>query len=346
MKTHGYQRARLLQTQLPGGGRKAADDGLDRHQAGGLAVLMDGYLVRLAVKHQSPRTIETRGRALVLFVKWCQERELMRPQQITRPILESYQRHLWHHRTKSDKPLAVGTQIGRLAAVRGLFKWLCREAWLDADPAAHLEMPKEEHRLPADTLSESEVAAILAKPNTSDPLGIRDRTMLELLYSTGIRRAELARLQLRDLHRERRTLHVSGKGGKDRIVPVGERALQWIEKYLAEVRPLLCIHLEEQALFLTGYGRGFSANSLGNLIKQHIEKAHPGRSGNCHLLRHACATHMLEHGADVRIIQQLLGHAKLETTQVYTEVSIKLLQDVHARTHPASIAVEKAAADI
>ncbi|MBL9179822.1 MAG: site-specific tyrosine recombinase XerC [Verrucomicrobiaceae bacterium] len=344
-KTRGLQRAQLLQTQQPGSGRKAAPDSLDRSQADGLAVLMDAYLVRLAVKHQSPRTIETRRRALVAFVKWCQERELMNPRQITRPILESYQRHLWHHRTKAEKPLAVGTQIGRLAAVRGLFKWLCREAWLDADPAAHLEMPKEEHRLPADTLSESEVAAILAVPNIADPLGIRDRTMLELLYSTGIRRAELVRVQLRDLHRERRTLHVEGKGDKERIVPVGERALQWIERYLAEVRPLLHIHADEQALFLTGYGRAFSANSLGNLIKANIKKAHPGRAGNCHLLRHACATHMLEHGADVRIIQQLLGHSKLETTQVYTEVSIKLLQDVHARTHPSSQAATTAATE-
>lgn len=337
MRPRGYQRAKLLQTQQPGQGRQAQPDGLDRRQADGLACLMDAYLQRLAVKHQSPRTIETRRFALVLFVRWCQERELIKPQQITRRILESYQRHLWSHRTKDDKPLAVGTQIGRLAAVRGLFKWLCREAWLDADPAAHLEMPKEHHRLPTDTLSESEVTAILATPNVRDALGIRDRAMLELLYSTGIRRSELARVELRDLHRERHTLHVMGKGGKDRIVPVGERALAWLEKYLVNVRPLLAIHGDEQALFLTGYGHGFSPNSLGNLIKQHIEKAHPGREGNCHLLRHACATHMLEHGADVRIIQQLLGHAKLETTQIYTEVSIRLLQDVHARTHPAGL---------
>lgn len=343
MRPSGYQRARLLQMQQPGGGRTAQSDGLDRSRADGLACLMDAYLQRLAVKHQSPRTIETRRFALVLFVKWCQERELATPQQITRAILESFQRHLWRHRTKDDKPLAVGTQIGRLAAVRGLFKWLCRENWLPADPAAHLEMPKEEHRLPADTLSESEVITILAVPDVRDPLGVRDRAMLELLYSSAIRRSELARLQLRDLHRERRTLHVAGKGGKDRIVPVGERALLWLDNYLVKVRPLLCVHAGEQALFLTGYGRGFSANSLGNLIKQNVEQAHPGRSGNCHLLRHACATHMLEHGADVRIIQQLLGHAKLETTQIYTAVSIKLLQDVHARTHPANQAATDAA---
>lgn len=336
MRSRGYQRALLLQGHQPSSGKQAQPDGLDRSAPERLACLMDAHLQRLAVKHQSPRTVETRRFALVLFVRWCQERDLRNPRQITRPILESYQRHVWHHRTKAGKPLAIGTQIGRLAAMRGLFKWLCREGWLDADPAAHLEMPKEQHRLPADTLSESEVSAILGAPNVGDPLGIRDRAMLEVLYSTAIRRTELARLQLRDLHRERRTLHVDGKGGKDRIVPVGARALLWVSRYLEEVRPLLCIHSDEQALFLTGYGRGFSANSLGNLVKTHIKRAHPTRSGNCHLLRHACATHMLEHGADVRVIQQLLGHSKLETTQVYTEVSIKLLQEVHARTHPAS----------
>ena len=160
MRTRGYQRARLLQNQQPGQGRQAEPDGLDRSHKEGLAYLMDAYLERLAVKHQSPRTIESRRRALVLFMRWCQERELHTPQQITRPILESYQRQLWRHRTKDDKPLAVGTQIGRLTAVRGLFKWLCRDNWLSADPAAHLEMPKKEHRLPVETLSESEVSTM------------------------------------------------------------------------------------------------------------------------------------------------------------------------------------------
>ena len=337
-RIRGLQRARLLQTRQPGPGKKAAPggDGLDRGDRDGLAVLMDAHLLRLAVRRQSPATIASRRRALVPFVQWCQERDLTRPERITRSLLESWQRHLFHHRTKAGNPLGPGTQINRLAAVRGFFKWLCRDGWLEADPAAHLELPKEDHRLPADTLSESETAAILAVPDVSDPLGIRDRAMLEVLYSTGIRRVELARLRLRDLHRERRTLHIQGKGGKDRIVPAGPRALEWLERYLAEVRPLLAVYSDEPALFLTGYGRGFSDNSLGNLIKKQIGKAHPGRPGNCHLLRHACATHMLEHGADVRVIQQLLGHSKLETTQIYTEVSIRLLQDVHARTHPAS----------
>ncbi len=335
-RARGYRRAKLLRGQERGAGREATPDGLDRSDPGGLAALADAYLLALGVKNFSARTIDTRRYALTLFLKWGQERDLRRPGDITRPVLESYQRGLWHHRKKDGNPLSVGTQIGRLAAVRGLFKWLCRDGHLDADPAAHLEMPKEQRRLPQDTLSEAEVADILNVPDTTDPLGIRDRAMLELLYSTALRRTELARLELRDLNAGRATLHVrNGKGGKDRVVPVGGRALGWCARYLGEVRPLLQIEMGEAALFLTGYGKGFSPNSLGNLVRKTVERSGVGRPGSCHLLRHACATHMLEHGADTRVIQQLLGHAKLETTQIYTEVSIRLLRDVHARTHPA-----------
>ena len=336
-RQRGYKRARLLRGLDPTkGAREAAPDGLDRSDPEGLNMLTDAHLTAMSVKNLRPRTVDTRRYSLTLFLTWCQERELKRPNQITRTILESYQRHLWRYRKKDGNPLSVGTQIGRLTAVRGLFKWLCREGWLEADPAAHLEMPKEERRLPQDTLSEPEVAAILNVPDTEDPLGIRDRAILEVLYSTAIRRTEVARLELRDLCSDRQTLFVrKGKGGKDRIVPIGKRALEWTERYIDGTRPLLLIDMAEPALFLTGYGKGFTPNSLGNLVTKIVRRA-LDRRGSCHLLRHACATHMLEHGADVRIIQQLLGHAKLETTQVYTEVSIKLLQEVHNRTHPAS----------
>lgn len=337
MRPRGYERVKVLQGRKPVSSKQAKPDGLDRREPDGLACLMDAHLEHLETRNYSPRTLESRRRELLGFVRWAQERDLLKPTQITRAMLESYQRHVWTHRKEDGHALAIGTQIARLTAVRGLFKWLCKKAWLDADPAVHIEMPKSERRLPQDTLSESEVTRILAGPDVKDPLGVRDRAMLEVFYSTGIRRAEMARLELRDLHQERRTLYVRhGKGAKDRVVPIGERALRWVEDYLRSVRPLLAIYAEEQALFLTGYGHGFTPNSLGNLVRQIIRKALDGREGSCHLLRHACATHMLEHGADVRVIQQLLGHTNLETTQVYTEVSIKLLQDVHARTHPAS----------
>lgn len=332
----GYQRAKLLRGQERPAGKQAAPDQLDRSDPGSMAMLTEAFLSAQAVKGSSERTIQSRRYALTLFLRWAQDRDLIRPDSITKTILQSYQRHLFHLRKKDGKPLSVGTQIGRLVAVRGFFKWLCKEAYLEADPAAHLEMPKETRRLPEDTLSEKQVAQVLAVPDIDDPLGVRDRAILELFYSTGLRRSELARLELRDLCFERTTLFVRlGKGKKDRVVPVGSQALGWCERYLIEVRPLLQLQTDEPALFLTGYGHGFSPNSLGNLVTKTIRKADLGRGGSCHLLRHACATHMHEHGADIRIIQQLLGHAKLETTQVYTEVSINQLREVHARTHPA-----------
>ena len=171
----GYQRARLLRGKEPGSGREAAPDGLDRSDPDGLAPLADAFLLAQEVKNYSDRTLDTRRYALTIFLQWAQDRELKRPETITKPILESYQRHLWNYRKKDGKPLSVGTQIGRLTAIRQLFKWLCKENHLPADPAAHLEMPKEERRLPEDTLSEAEVAAVLNVPNIADPLGVRDR---------------------------------------------------------------------------------------------------------------------------------------------------------------------------
>lgn len=171
----------------------------------------------------------------------------------------------------------------------------------------------------------------------NDPLGILDRTMLELFYSTGLRRTELCRLELPDLNTERRTLHVRlGKGKKDHMVPVGGRAIAWLERYLKEVRPRLCLDTRTPTLFLTGYGEGFNPDVVSRMVAAWLERAGLKRKGCCHVLRHTCATHMLENGADIRFIQQLLGHEKLDTTAIYTEVSIKQLQEVHARCHPSS----------
>ena len=193
-----------------------------------------------------------------------------------------------------------------------------------------------EKRLPAEALSLREVETILAVPNLADPLGIRDRAILEMLYSCGLRRAELARLEIADLNRDRRTLRIrQGKGKKDRVIPIGQRALAWAERYVAEVRPRLCLDTRQRALFLTGYGGPFNPDVLSRMATEFIRKAEIGRPGSCHLFRHTCATHLLEGGADIRFIQQLLGHEKLETTAIYTEVSIKQLQEVHARCHPA-----------
>jgi integrase/recombinase XerD len=204
------------------------------------------------------------------------------------------------------------------------------------NPASELEMPRMEKRLPQEVLSLVEVDKLLALPNVLDPLGVRDRAMLEVFYSTGMRRTELCRLELPDFNADRRTLHIrQGKGKKDRMVPVGERAIEWIERYLRESRPRLCLDTRTQTLFLTGYGDAFNPDVVSRCVTEWMQKAGIAKKGSCHLLRHTCATHMLEGGADIRYIQQLLGHEKLDATAIYTEVSIKQLQEVHTRCHPA-----------
>lgn len=318
------------------GGYAVTPDNFDRSDADTLASQIDRWFNWLQERNYSSRTVEARKWSLRTFQKWAQERDLSRPGQITKPILESYQRWLYRYRKANGKPLGITTQRARLGAIQNFFQWLCKNNQLTANPAADLELPRKPNKILPKSLSTSEVKAILNVPDITDPLGIRDRAILELFYATGIRRSELVRIDLEDLDRESTVLMVrQGKGKKDRTVPVGQRAMNWLEKYLERTRPLLLINQNEHALFLTGYGDRFSPGYIGNWVRRTIDKADIGKTGSCHLLRHSCATHMLENGADIRFIQQLLGHARLDTTQIYTDVSIIQLREVHARCHPS-----------
>ena len=212
---------------------------------------------------------------------------------------------------------------------------------LHANPAADLELPRKPARILPRSLAPDEVRALLELPDTSDPLGIRDRAILETFYGTGIRRSELARINVDDIDRSRGLLFVrQGKGAKDRVVPLGEHARRWISRYIEETRPLLDAGVAGRALFISGYGQRLSSGYVGNWVRRLMVQAGVSYPGSCHLIRHACATHMLENGADIRYIQQLLGHARLDTTQIYTEVSIVKLREVHARTHPRGLLVQ------
>jgi integrase/recombinase XerD len=335
----GYQATRRLRERPAEkrGGNPRREEQIQAAKEGNLSACRDAWFADLASLNYRASTIEGRRKDLRTFLEWAHARSLDQPAQITRPILESYRRHLGHQRKANGHPLGITTQRSRLGALKGFFKWLCKQSLLDANPASELDLPRPEKQLHDGGLSHEQIAAILAIPDTSDPLGIRDRAILELLYSTGIRRSELVRLTLGDHHPERQTLHLRHtKGRKDRIVPIGKRALDWLEKYLGEVRPRLELSASEPALFLTSYGTPFSPDVLGRSVSQTLKQARIGRPGGCHLLRHSCATHMLEGGADIRVIQQLLGHEKLETTAIYTEVSIQHLREVHARCHPAN----------
>lgn len=288
------------------------------------------------VHNYAPTTVETRERALKGFFVWAEARGLFDPKDITRPVLERYQRHLYYYRKVDGNPLSFRTQAARLTPIRAYFKWLARENHILFNPASELELPRPESRLPKAVLSVEEVERVLAQPDITTPHGLRDRALLELLYTTAMRRAELTGLKLWDIDYGRRAVTIHGKGRKDRIVPLAERAQAWLEKYRDEARPLLSSGRGERALFIGRFGQPFETKRLTKKVGRYVRESGIKKPGACHLFRHTAATLMLENGADIRFIQALLGHASLETTQVYTRVSIAKLTQIHAATHPGA----------
>lgn len=302
-----------------------------------LLAQIEPHLGWLAARGYAPSTVAVRRKDLADFVAWCEERGILRPPDLSRVVLDLYQKRIAHAHKKDGTVLSLHTQGLKLSAVAAFCKWLARERLVLYNPAAELELPRRSVRLPRTVLTAEEAEKILAIPDVATPLGLRDRAILETFYSTAIRRSELAKLSLGDLDIHRGVLIVrEGKCRKDRYVPVGERALAWIAKYLEEVRPLLVKPEDDGFLFVGSDGDPISANYLGDMVGRAIRQADIGKQGACHLFRHTAATLMLEGGADVRYIQQMLGHASLATTQIYTQVSIHQLKAVHEATHPGA----------
>lgn len=299
---------------------------------------MRPFLAWMLEKNYSLRTVDNRELYLRYFIQWCDERGLTRPTEITRPILERYQRHLFLHRKKDGQPLSTRSQGTRIVPIRAWFKWLTKNNHILYNPASDLELPRQEHRLPRHILTSDEAERVLNVPDTATPMGARDRAMLETFYSTGMRRMELIGLGVFDLDYERGTVMVrQGKGKRDRMIPIGERALAWIAKYRDDIRPQMALAQDDGTLFLTNQGEAFTPNRLTQMVRGTINAAGIHKKGSCHLFRHTMATLMLENGADIRFIQAMLGHAELSTTQIYTQVSIVKLKEIHTLTHPARL---------
>jgi len=295
------------------------------------------FLESMAVRGDSELTVGTRSAVLRLFIAWCEERSVTSPAAVTRPLLERYQRHLHHYRKPSGKPLSLSTQAMRLNAVQLWFRYLVKKGHVHANPASDLELPPTKLRAPVAVLSVTEVDKVLAVPDVATPLGMRDRVLLETLYSTAMRRKEVAALKRGEVDFERGTVVVrEGKGGTSRLIPIGERALAWLTRYLEEVRGQLVAGADDGFVFLTEVGGRFELDTLSRLVGGYVRASGVRERGSCHALRHAAATHMLEAGADIRFIQAMLGHALLSTTQLYTHVAVAQLKAVHAATHPSA----------
>jgi integrase/recombinase XerD len=316
--------------------KQIAGDPNDRQ---GMLALMGEFFEWMQAKNFSEQTVDTRRRQLGYFIDWCAARGIIRPAEVTKPTVERYQRYMFHYRKRDGDPLSFQSQSGRMVPIRCWFRWLARHNHILYNPASDVELPRLDHRLPKNVLTASEAEEVINQPNITEKLGLRDRAILETFYSTGVRRLELINLCPYDIDAQRGTLMVRlGKGKKDRIIPIGDRALAWIDRYLIEARPGLLIGDKGlDRLFLTHLGKPFTPTGMTGLVRHYVHAAGVGKKGSCHLFRHTMATLMLENGADIRFIQAMLGHSRLETTAIYTQVSIRKLKEIHTATHPARL---------
>lgn len=220
-----------------------------------------------------------------------------------------------------------------LSTLKRFYRYCLRERSIGADPTLKLDPPRRTPRFPR-SLSESDVEAVLAAPDVATPRGQRDRAMLEVLYAAGLRVSELVGLKIFEASLDAGVVRVLGKGSKERLVPLGEEAVAWVQRYLAHARPALLGKRQSDVLFVTERGAGMTRQAFWHLIKRYGARAIPGKALSPHVLRHAFATHLINHGADLRVVQMLLGHADISTTQIYTHVARERLKALHAKHHP------------
>lgn len=294
--------------------------------------LVRRYLDHLQVERGlATNTVEAYGRDLDVYGIYLEERRIEDPRDVTAEDVEAFVGWLRARPSGTGRPYA-GSSVSRIVvAVRGFHRFLAREGLVDADVGADLGAPSGARSLPK-ALSVEEVATLLQAPVGDGPLPLRDRAMLELLYGAGLRISELTSADVDDLERAEQLIRVRGKGDKDRIVPYGEMAATALDRWLVAGRPV--IPAKAPALFVNARGGRLTRQGVWKLLRQHAERAGLRAEVSPHTLRHSFATHLLDGGADVRAVQELLGHASVTTTQIYTLVSRRALQEVYARTHP------------
>ncbi|WP_430601718.1 tyrosine recombinase XerD [Enterococcus sp. DIV0724b] len=276
----------------------------------------------------SLNTRKSYERDLHKYVTFLKEQKIETWQVIDRYIIMEYLQTLYNENNSS------ATIIRMISSLRGFHQFLRQERLTDHDPMQHIDSPKKAQKLPS-TLSVEEVTSLIETPDTTKPLGVRNRTILEVMYATGLRVSELVELKIGDLHLSMGLLQTIGKGDKERIIPLGNYAIQWIEKYLEEARPVLIKkNQSETHLFVNHHGKPLSRQGVWKNLKQIVREAGINKNITPHTLRHSFATHLLENGADLRIVQELLGHADISTTQIYTHITKQRMADVYKQHFP------------
>lgn len=274
----------------------------------------------------STNTLEAYRRDLSALASWLSQQTGSSLAQASELDLQGYMAA----RHAESRPSSVGR---RLSVFRRFYRWAVRERLCEADPTVRMDAPRQRMRLPG-TLTEDQVERLLGAPDVHEPLGLRDRAMLELIYASGLRVSELVGLRTVQIGLQEGVLRVTGKGSKERLVPFGQEAGVWLQRYLDEARPRLLGERTSADLFVTTQGQAMSRQMFWKIIRKYALMAGITQHLSPHTLRHAFATHLLNHGADLRVVQMLLGHADISTTQVYTHVARERLRQLHAQHHP------------
>lgn len=292
------------------------------------AELIERYLDALWLQRGLAKNTRMAYRTdLLQFASWLAQSRQPELQRVSRDQLLAYL--AW----RLQQGYSARATARFLSSVRGFYAFLLEQRLIDEDPTLLIDMPKLGRALP-DTLTEQDVEQLLSAPDCEDTLGMRDRCMLEVLYASGLRVSELVALRLDELNLRQGVIRVIGKGGKERLVPLGEEAIQWLERYLQQVRPILLGLKLSDVVFPSLRGSQMTRQTFWHRIKRHAAAAGITKPLSPHTLRHAFATHLLNHGADLRVVQMLLGHTDLSTTQIYTHVANVRLQQLHAQHHP------------
>lgn len=289
------------------------------------ADLIDQYLDAAWVEQGlSENTLAAYSSDLRIFAAWLKDKPMLEADggQLSQFLAYRYQQGIGNRSTARI-----------LSTLRGFYAYYLRENRISVDPTALIESPHIGRPLP-ESLSERDVEKLLAAPEVTHSIGMRDKTMLEMLYATGLRVSELVGLKFEQISFRQGVVRITGKGSKERLVPVGEVAMSWLENYMKQARPDILGERPCDYLFVTNRAEGMTRQAFWHIIKRHAKKAGIGKGLSPHTLRHAFATHLLNHGADLRVVQLLLGHADLSTTQIYTHIARERLKDLHSKYHP------------